>query len=189
MLGLSLFNICSNIYREQVVVGVVSLHTSNPQRKPEPWSIMEWSGICLSYALLWTVLSLSSFIRHLWNVLNFGLVMLDVMGAPSSNRPPPSAPDIAKIKKRRLTAHLERILAIVVATESPTETDLNLLEDALSIPLVVVGLDQTVESILGEDLVNNARELLSSRREARRRAKELADMRELGTYPPLTCFY
>jgi len=69
-----------------VVVGVVSLHTSSPSRKPEPWSIMEWSGICLSYALLWTVLSLSSFIRHLWNVLNFGLVMLDVMGAPSNNR-------------------------------------------------------------------------------------------------------
>ena len=163
------------------VIGVVSLHTSTAAPQAEPWSVTEWAGICVSYVLLWIVLSLSSFIRHLWNILNFGLVMLDIIGAPSSDRPPSTAPEIANIKKRRLATRLERILAIVLATDHPSESDLTLLEDAISLDGLLVGLTVTVESILGETLVKNGRELLSKRREERRRTKELADMRDLAT--------
>lgn len=47
-----------------VVIAIVSFHASTAPRSPEPWTATEWGGIGLSYVLLWTVLSLSSFIRY-----------------------------------------------------------------------------------------------------------------------------
>lgn len=39
---------------------------------PDNFTFLEWSGIACSYVLLWTVLALSSFLRHIWNVLTLG---------------------------------------------------------------------------------------------------------------------
>lgn len=64
-------------------------------------------------------------------------------------RPPPTAVDIAKIKKRRLGVRLEQILAMVKLKEAPTETDLNLLQDALTIPGFRSSVKCTVEEVLG----------------------------------------
>lgn len=47
--------------------------------------------------------------------------MLELRQVPFSSRPPPSAPVVARIKKRRLAVRIERILGVILATDSPSD--------------------------------------------------------------------
>jgi len=161
------------------IAATVSMHSVTDVHGS--FSTLEWGGIAFSYVLLWTVLALSSFVRHAWNVLNLGLVMFEVCGVPGNSRPPPSAPAVARVKVRRLEARIKRILAVVQASESPTDADLNKLDRALNEARRDMGRQAKPVYVLSEELVSRAQELLRSRREDRRRVKERGQMRKVAS--------
>lgn len=96
-------------------------------------------------------------------------------------RSPPSAPQVAAIKVRRLETRIKRILAVVQASDSPSDADLNMLDRALNESRKDMGRLQKPVYVLSEDLVMRAQELLLSRREDRRIVKERGQMRKVAS--------
>eukprot|EP00051_Salpingoeca_urceolata_P014869 m.189688 g.189688 ORF g.189688 m.189688 type:complete len:856 (+) comp18214_c1_seq1:232-2799(+) len=161
------------------LVTVISLKLGLKTELLRQTSSAQWAGVGLSYLILWVAMTLSSFVRHLWNVVYFGLVMLDLQSAPAQ-RPVPTSAELAVVRHRRLRSRVQRILEMVLGVEQPGDNDLRLLEGALK-EADGIAFAAGEENGLNQDVLARARELLRSHREAQRKEVEFKVMRDIAS--------